>query len=83
MNMKDMMKSVLENQEFNARREAQLEKIYEDEKCRLGSNNNPNNSSSSPFIHVSNQAPMYAENNITLTDDQFREFIRNIKSLIK
>ena len=81
MNMKDMMKSVLENQEFNARREAQLEKIYEDEKCRLGSNNNPNNSS--PFIHVSNQAPMYAENNITLTDDQFREFIRNIKSLIK
>ncbi len=82
MNMKDMMKSVLENQEFNARREAQLEKIYEDEKCRLGSNNNPNNSSS-PFIHVSNQAPMYAENNITLTDDQFREFIRNIKSLIK
>lgn len=82
MNMKDMMKSVLENQEFNARREAQLEKIYEDEKCRLGSNNNPNNSSS-PFIHVSNQAPMYAENNINLTDDQFREFIRNIKSLIK
>ena len=82
MNMKDMMKSVLENQEFNDRREAQLEKIYEDEKCRLGSNNNPNNSSS-PFIHVSNQAPMYAENNITLTDDQFREFIRNIKSLIK
>ena len=36
MNAKDEMNCILEQQEFYARRQAQLESIYEDEKRKLG-----------------------------------------------
>ena len=40
MNAKDEMNCMLEQQEFYARRQAQLDSIYEREKAKLGGHNN-------------------------------------------
>ena len=85
MNGKDFMSCVIETMEFDARNQAKLEKIYSDECEKLGLNNNncSNSNKNSPFICVSPEPPKFSMNQITLTDDQFREFLQTIKDIIK
>ena len=87
MNGKDMMMSLMEGYEFDARNRARMEKIYLDECEKLGLNNNNYSESrfhkNSPFICISPEAPKFSMNQITLTDDQFREFLQTIKDIIK
>lgn len=87
MNGKDMSKYIFESQEWDTRRAAQLERIYNDEKRKLGDNENlnsySNNCNSSPFIHVSNKPAIYAENQIVLSDSQFKEFMNLIERNLK
>lgn len=85
MNGKDLMNCIMEEQEWDARRSAQLEKIYLDEKEKLNSNNNifEYGTCNSPFIHISNEPSIGAVNNITLSDSQFKEFIDIIKRHLK
>lgn len=84
MNGKDMMMSLMEGYEFDARNKARMEKIYLDECDKLGIGSNCSSSNkNSPFICVSPEPPKFSINQITLTDDQFREFLQTIKDVIK
>ena len=83
MNGKDMMNCILEQMEFDAKNNASLDKIYEDERNKLGLNNGNNNSNNSPFIHISSKPAIYAENQITLSDSQFKEFMQTIEKYLR
>ena len=39
--------------------------------------------SKNPFIHVTNKAPEYVENQITLTDNQFKQLLEVIERRLK
>ena len=85
MNGRDFQNSVLEGQEFDARRKAQLEHIYETEKAKYSKSNNSNCNTKPACtkVCISTKPAGYVENEIHLTDSQFREFMHYIKSVIK
>jgi hypothetical protein len=83
MNGRDFMNCMIEQMEFDAKKSAELDKIYLDERKRLGLNNNESNNANSPFIQLSNKPAIYAENQITLTDSQFEKFLQMIERKLK
>lgn len=88
MNGKDFINNIIEVQEFDYKNMARLEKIYMDEKDKLDSKSNINNFNNhtinnSPFIHISSKPAIYAENQITLSDSQFKEFMQTIEKYLR
>lgn len=92
MNGKDMMKCILENQEFDAKRSADLDYMYYERMDKLMSEKENERKSQcfdmpsiskNPFIHVTNKAPEYVENQITLTDNQFKQLLEVIERRLK
>ena len=83
------MNSIIEAQEYDARNQARLEKIYLDERRKLGLDGgetyntvttySTSSKKNSPFIQVSPKPAKYVKNQITLTDSQFKEFMDFIK----
>ena len=82
MNGKDFQNCALEGQEFNARRQAQLEHIYETEKAKYNKSDN-NTKPAFTKVYINKEPAMYVENEIHLTDSQFKEFMQYIKSVVK
>ena len=80
MNGKDLHNHVLRQQEFEARRKAQLEHIYKTEKAKYNGNDTK---PALTKVYVATKPAGYVENEIHLTDSQFREFMHYIKSVIK
>lgn len=85
MNGKDESRFIYESQEWEARRLAQLENIYEEEKRKSNNSNNyySTGECNSPFIHVSNESSINPKYNITLSDSQFKEFMNLIERNLK
>lgn len=83
MNGRDLINCAIKNQEYNARRNAHLDKIYLDERKKLGLDNYQSGECKNPFIHISDEPSIGAINNITLTDSQFKQFMNIIKDVLK